>query len=83
MLGAEPGARRALGRAAQVGLEQVRHAQVRLAQVRHPRVRLAQVGPVAVIPQWISKMQVECRGRERLSIEPDSRRAAYGRWLRL
>ena len=66
-----------------MGLEQVRHAQVRLAQVRHPRVRLAQVGPVAVIPQWISKMQVECRGRERLSIEPDSRRAAYGRWLRL
>ena len=37
MLGAEPGARRALGRAAQVGLEQVRHAQVRLAQLRHPR----------------------------------------------
>ncbi len=72
MLGAEPGARRALGRAAQVGLEQVRHAQVRLAQV----------GPVAVIPQWISKMQ-ERRGRECPSIEPDSRRAAYGRWLRL
>ena len=82
MLGAQPGARRAPGRAAQVGLEQVRHAQVRLAQVRHPRVRLAQVGPVAVIPQWISKMQ-ECRGRECPSIEPDSRRAAYGRWLRL
>ena len=64
MLGAEPGAGRALGRA----------AQVRLAQV---------VGPVAVIPQWISKMQVGCRGRERPSIGPDSRRAAYGRWLRL
>ena len=62
MLGAEPGARRALGRAAQVGLEQVRHAQVRLAQVRHPRVRLAQVGPVAVIPQWISKMQGSAEG---------------------
>ena len=61
--------------------------QVRLAQVRHAQARLAQVvgvalevGPVAVIPQWISKMQVECRGRERLSIEPDSRRAAANRW---
>ena len=71
-----PGAGQALG------LAQVRHTRVRLAQVRHPRVRLAQVGPVAVIPQWISKMQ-ECRGRECPSIEPDSRRAAYGRWLRL
>ena len=68
-----PGAGQALG------LAQVRHTRVRLAQVRHPRVRLAQVGPVAVIPQWISKMQVECRGRERLSIEPDSRRAAGAR----
>ncbi len=74
-----PGAGQALG------LAQVRHTRVRLAQVR-----LAQVvpdpqegGPVAVIPQWISKMQVERRGRECPSIEPDSRRAAYGRWLRL
>ena len=49
---------------------QVRHTQVRLAHVRQPRVRPAQVGPVAVIPQWISKMQVGCRGRERPSIGP-------------
>ena len=57
-------------------LAQVRHAQARLAQV----VGVAlEVGPVAVIPQWISKMQVECRGRERLSIEPDSRRATGAR----
>ena len=60
-------------------LAQVRHAQARLAQV----VGVAlEVGPVAVIPQWISKMQVECRGRERLSIEPDSRRVTLvpNRW---
>jgi hypothetical protein len=74
----EPGAGRALGRAAQVELAQVGLAQVRLAQVRHAQVRLAQVvGPVAVIPQWISKMQVECRGREVPSIEPDSRRSRW------
>ena len=35
-----------------------------------------EVGPVAVIPQGISKMQLERRGREVLSIDPDSRRAA-------
>ena len=68
---------------AQARLAQVRHTQVRLAQVRRLRVRLAQVGSVAAIPQWISKMPVEHRGRECPSIGPDSRRAAYGRWLRL
>jgi hypothetical protein len=52
------------------GKTRVRHAQVRLAQV---------VGPVAVIPPWISKMQVERRRRECPSIEPDSRRAAGAR----
>ena len=66
------------GRAAQVRLVQARLVQVRLTQVRHAQVRLAQVvGPVAVIPQWISKMQVERRGREVPSIEPDSRRARW------
>ena len=74
-----PGAGQALG------LAQVRHPRVRLAQVRLAQVvpDPQEVGPVAVIPQWISKMQVECRGRECPSIEPDSCRAAHGRWLRL
>ena len=82
MLGAEPGAGRALGRAAQVRLAQVRLAQVRLLGLGVALEVLPdpqEVGPVAAIPQWISKMQVECRGRERLSIEPDSRRAAGAR----
>ena len=83
MLGAEPGARRALGRAAQVGLAQVRPAQVGLGVALEVLPDPQEVGPVAVIPQWISKMQVGCRGRERPSIGPDSRSAAYGRWLRL
>ena len=76
MLGAElvgePGP--GLARAAQVGLALVVVREV----PPDPDLQAA----VAVIPQWISKMQ-ECRGRECPSIEPDSRRAAYGRWLRL
>ena len=61
MLGAEPA--------------QVRLAQVRLAQVGGAGKTRCGVGPVAVIPQGIIKMQVECRRREVPSIEPDSRRA--------
>ena len=58
-----------------LGLAQVRLAQVGLGVVLevlpdHPQ----EVGPVAVIPQWIS--QVECRRRECPGIESDSRRDA-------
>ena len=41
------------------------------------------VGPVAAFPEWNSKLQGGCRGRERPRLGPDSRRAAYGRWLRV
>ena len=58
------GAGRALGRA----------AQLRLAQLRLAQLRLAQAGLGVAL-----EMQVECRGREVPSIEPDSRRAAGAR----
>jgi len=64
-----------------LGLAQVRLAQVGLGVALevlpdHPQ----EVGPVAVIPQWIS--QVECRRRECPGIESDSRRAAGARTSR-